>query len=234
MIPPAQAGVQELFDANAATYDRVNTVISLGLDRHWRGWAARRAVVRPGARVLDAFAGTGLVGLRAAELGAEVTLADISPSMLAVARRRALQSGLDVQIVTRDLVTDPGALAGDRFDAVTMVFGARYLDAPAEVIRGLSALLVDGGTFVLMDFVEPDAGLWSRIAAVYFFRVLPRLAGLLAGDRELYDRLAATTHAMHGRERLAGFVSEAGLEIVETRTMGFGLVAGVVGRKVAG
>jgi demethylmenaquinone methyltransferase/2-methoxy-6-polyprenyl-1,4-benzoquinol methylase len=38
------AHVAALFDRNAATYDRVNTVITLGLDALWRRWAARQAI----------------------------------------------------------------------------------------------------------------------------------------------------------------------------------------------
>jgi demethylmenaquinone methyltransferase / 2-methoxy-6-polyprenyl-1,4-benzoquinol methylase len=222
---------RDLFDANAASYDRVNTAISLGLDARWRDWAARRAVERPGARVLDAFAGTGLVGLRAAVLGAEVTLADGSSGMLEVARRRASAAGLDVRIVTADLSAERPEMAGAPFDAVTMVFGARYVDDPVRVVRGLASLLREGGTFVIVDFVEPDGSPLSRLAAFYFFRVLPLVAGLLAGRRELYDRLVVSTHEMGTAERLAAIATHAGLTVVETRTMGFGLVSGVVGRR---
>ena len=48
-------------------------------------------------------------------------------------------------------------------------------------------------------------GAITHLAAAYFFRVLPWIAGTLAGRRELYRELVSTTHAM-----------------------GFGLVLGVV------
>lgn len=221
---------RELFDANAATYDRVNTLISLGLDARWRDWAARRAVEQPTARVLDAFAGTGLVGLRAAALGAEVTLADGSQGMLAAARRRVRDSGLDVRIVTVDLAAERPEIAGAPFDAVTMVFGVRYLDDPVRVVRALAALLREGGAFVIVDFVEPGGSFVSRLAGLYFFRVLPLVASLLVGRREFYDRLTVSTHQIGAAERLVSIATQAGLQVVETRTMGFGLVCGVVGR----
>ena len=226
----AQPGVRELFDANAPTYDRVNSIISLGLDARWRDWAARRAVGRPGARVLDAFAGTGLVGLRAAELGAQVTLADVSPRMLAVVERRAAERGLRVTTALADLDRGTPEVPGAPFDAVTVVFGLRYLDDPAATIGALSNLLANGGVLVAMDFVEPDGGLLSRLAAFYFFHVLPVIARTLAGRRELYDRLLQTTHAMGPASHMVALVEAAGLEAIEVRRMGFGLVLGVVGR----
>lgn len=222
---------RELFDHSARTYDRVNAVISLGLDARWRDWAARRGVVGPDAAVLDAFAGTGLVGLRAARLGADVTLADASPGMLAVATARARSRKTAVRVVEADLTADPLDVPGAPFDAVTMVFGARYLDDASRVMRRLSGLLGNRGTFVVVDFVEPEGGLLSHLAAAYFFHVLPRVAATLAGDRELYDRLVSTTRAMGRGDRLIAMVRDAGLEIVETRRMGFGLVLGIVGRK---
>ena len=72
----------------------MNTIISLGMDRGWRDWAARQAVVRPARGCSTHSPGTGLVGLRAARLGGSVTLADVSPGMLAVAEDRARRGGL--------------------------------------------------------------------------------------------------------------------------------------------
>ena len=226
----AQPGVRELFDENAATYDRVNTVISLGLDARWRDWAARSAVRSPGAPVLDAFAGTGLVGLRAAALGARVTLADVSPGMLAVAEKRARERGLGVTTALVDLEAAPIDLPGGPFDAVTIVFGVRYLERPVETLRALADLLRPEGKLVVVEFVEPDGGPISRLAGVYFFRVLPVLARLLAGRRDLYDTLTETTHAMGAPSHLVGLIERPGSRVVETREMGFGLVLGVVAR----
>lgn len=220
----------ELFEASAETYDRVNTVISLGMDRGWRRWVARQAMGgQAHPSVFDAFAGTGLAGLEAAAMGARVTLADESAAMLAVARRRAGKRRLDARFECLDLSAAPLDVPGAPFDAATVVFGVRYLDDPAAVLARIAGELRPGGRLVVLEFCEPGRGLLSRLAGFYFFRIIPWLAGLLAGDRELYDTLARTTHAMGPAEHLSAIVRDAGLDVVETRTMGFGLVAGVVG-----
>lgn len=225
------SSARELFDTNARTYDRVNTLISLGLDARWRRWAVSQAVNVPHPRVLDAFAGTGGVGLKVAELGGEVVLADASDEMLSKARARAQESGFSVTTLVKDLTREPLIVEGAPFDAVTLMWGLRYVDDPVHVVASLTAQLTDTGRLVVVDFVEPSSGLISRLAGFYFFRILPKLASLLARRSELYKRLVETTHRMGSAKRLIGLVEEAGLEVVETHPMGFGLVLGLVARR---
>jgi demethylmenaquinone methyltransferase/2-methoxy-6-polyprenyl-1,4-benzoquinol methylase len=225
-----QLAAQRLFDDSAETYDRVNSIVSLGLDARWRDWAARQAVVGRHPLVLDAFAGTGRVGLRAAELGANVTLADISPEMLAVARRRADAKGLKVHRNLADLAGDSPDVGGP-YDAVTVMWGLRYLDNPAETLRRLASLIVPSGRIVVVDFVEPSGSIITQLAALYFFHILPWIAGTLAGNRELYRELVATTHEMGNREHLVSLVHQAGLEVERQHVMGFGLVVGIVAKR---
>lgn len=227
--PPA-AEVVRLFEANAATYDRVNSVVSLGLDARWRTWAARRAVRHAGAKVLDAFAGTGRTGIRAAELGAEVTLADFSRAMLLEAMAAARRRGVSPSVVATDL-TAGTPIPGAPFDAVTVTFGIRYLRDPVAVIRSLASMLVPGGRVVVLEFAEPGRRFVSRAAAFYFFRLLPKVASAIAGSADLYRVLTTTTHEIGGADHLEGLLRSAGLGIVGRRTMGFGLVIGVVGER---
>lgn len=227
-----QTGVRELFDANAETYDRVNTLLSFGLDERWRRWAASRAAAGEcTARVLDAFAGTGLVGLEAAALGADVTLADISSRMLDVARERASRRGLNVRTLDIDLTGSLADMPGAPFDAVTIGFGVRYLDDPVAVLEGLSAAMKPGGRLVLLDVVEPEPSLAARIGGFYFFHVVPLVARAITGQRELYERLGETTHAIGDPPRFAGLPAKAGFEVDEVCLMGLGMIVGVVATK---
>jgi len=231
-----------LFDRNAARYDLVNTVITFAQDRRWRAWAAGRALALaaappPGARpaLLDACAGTGLVGLEAARLGARVTLADASPVMLGRARRRAAARRLEVATVVTDLAAPP-PFAPASFEAVTLAFGLRYLRDPLSSLRAVAGLLRPGGALVVLESVVPVAAhgracaVATRAAAWYFFTVAPRVGAAIAGRDELYERLTATTASFGGLETLRHLVVEAGLEPLEVRQWAWGLVAGIAAR----
>ena len=54
-----QARVGAVFESVAERYDLMNDLMSLGLHRGWKRFAAHIARVRPGARILDLAGGTG-------------------------------------------------------------------------------------------------------------------------------------------------------------------------------
>ena len=223
------ARVAALFDRNAATYDRINTVITFGLDALWRRWAARQAAGSQGLRVLDACAGTGLLARDLARRGARVTAADAAPGMLAVARARLATDGRAVRLVVADL-TDPPAVAalGGPFDAITIGFGLRYFADPAAVLRPLHGLLAPGGRLVVVEAVSPPRDLRGTAAGLYFFEVAPRVGAALARRAELYRFLTDSTRALGSADDLAAHLGRAGFAVVTRRRFACGVVAGFV------
>jgi demethylmenaquinone methyltransferase / 2-methoxy-6-polyprenyl-1,4-benzoquinol methylase len=249
--------VADLFDRNVTTYDRVNTIITFGLDASWRAWAARQAAppvygspawpVDPAARVaghsdeeragrrstqprvLDACAGTGLLALDLARRGAAVTAADAAPGMLEVARARLDVAGLALRTVVTDL-SDPASAAalGGPFDAVTLGFGLRYFADPGALLRPLRGLLVTGGRLVVVDAVRPPRDPLGEAAGLYFFQIAPRLGTALAGRGELYDFLTASTRALGTADDVAAHLGAAGFAVAVRRRFACGVVAGFV------
>ena len=243
------ADTAALFDRSAAYYDRVNTVICLGADLRWRRWAAQRALATVPARklaksgpdmslaphVLDAFGGTGLVALELARRGAHVTLADVSPGMMRIARGRAERCGLSLETVAADLTLNSAAeLPGAPYDAITVAFGLRYVGDPAGLLRGLGAALAPGGAVVVLEAVVPRGGLVAALAGAYLFEVAPRVGALLAGRGELYAQLTSTVRALGGAGDVLAHVRAAGLLPHERRLFAGGVVAGVVARLPSG
>lgn len=136
------------------------------------------------ARVLDLAGGTGSISLRLLRRlpGAEVTLLDLDPVLLHIARA-TLPAG--ARIVVGDL-REPDwfrAIPAAGFDAILTATALHWLaaDRLAAVYRDLHRLLARGGLFVNADHM-PDEG-------------LPTLNAALAGaDRA--RRRASTTAAV--------------------------------------
>ena len=122
--------VERMFDHIAPAYDRLNHLMSMGIDRRWRKKAIRwLAPFRP-QDVMDVATGTGDFALLACRMlqPRALTGVDISEGMMQVARQKAQDAGLDGHIRFRredcEALTFPDA----SFDAVTVAFGVRNFE----------------------------------------------------------------------------------------------------------
>src|SRR5207247_9163233 len=82
--------VREMFDRISPSYDRMNMLMSGGMDGRWRRLAVRAAAVRPGDSAIDVCCGTGDLAVelrRAVGPSGRVVGLDFAPQMLEVARR---------------------------------------------------------------------------------------------------------------------------------------------------
>src|SRR5947199_6040724 len=117
--------VRAMFDRIAGVYDRMNAVMTAGLDRRWRARAADLAMVRPGERALDVATGTGDLALELAALvapGGEVVGCDFSEEMLTRARAKAAGAPVPVRFEWANALALP--YEAGSFDAATVGFGA--------------------------------------------------------------------------------------------------------------
>jgi ubiquinone/menaquinone biosynthesis C-methylase UbiE len=102
-----------------------------------------REFVRDGDRVLDVGAGPGRFTIELAALGAEVTVADISPRQLELNREHVAEAGVEHRIVGRELadILDLSRWSDGSFDAAVCFGGPlsyvvdRADDALDELLR---------------------------------------------------------------------------------------------------
>lgn len=114
--------------------------------------AIRSRVPRPGLTALDYGAGPGHVGLRLAKDFAQVTLADVDPQMLNVARDNA--AGVEnVDVVHLDLGS--GVVPGPRYDVVISSMAWHHLGSPGVVADAIASV-APGGTLYLADMDQDD------------------------------------------------------------------------------
>lgn len=107
--------------------------------------------------VLDAGTGTALIPLELAGRCADVqiTAVDMSPAMLALAKRHVEEAGFSDRI---DLRIDDGkdlALAGDRFDVVISNSLVHHLPQPEVALGELLRVLRPGGLLFVRDLARP-------------------------------------------------------------------------------
>jgi demethylmenaquinone methyltransferase/2-methoxy-6-polyprenyl-1,4-benzoquinol methylase len=216
--------VRAMFDRIAGVYDRMNAVMTAGLDRRWRARAADLAAVGPGDRVLDVATGTGDLALELARRvtpGGEVVGSDFAEAMLDRAREKAADRA-DVRFEWGD------ALAldhpDDAFDAATVGFGARNF---ADLHRGLAQMarvVRPGGRVVVLEITTPQTPPLSWFYRLWFDRIVPGL-GRLAGDEDAYSYLPNSVRRFPGPEGLAASMAEAGLRDIRWILTAGGIIA---------
>jgi ubiquinone/menaquinone biosynthesis C-methylase UbiE len=137
---------------SAGDYDRIATMI-------WPVGQAvvDAAVVEPGMDVLDVAAGTGSVAIRAAEKGANVVAADLTPELFDAGRRRAEDAGVQIaDWVEADVEALPFEDAS--FDRVLSSFGAIFAPRHKVAADELVRVLRPGGTLVMSAWVQHGYG----------------------------------------------------------------------------
>src|SRR5262245_6122784 len=82
---PKAVMVREMFGSIAPRYDRLNRILSLGIDQSWRRRTCDTLAVAPGEIAADLCCGTGDLALELAGRGATVVAVDFSYEMLRIA-----------------------------------------------------------------------------------------------------------------------------------------------------
>ena len=161
-----------MFDRIAGVYDPMNLVISAFQEPRWRRCAVELAGVRPGDRVLDVATGTGKVAaglFDRAQPGGTVLGVDISPRMIALARRR-LRARRGLEFVVGDALALP---TEDRsFDAATIAFGMRNLPDYRRGFEELARSVRVGGRVVCLEIARPRSRP-ARVLQFWFDQIVP-------------------------------------------------------------
>lgn len=111
-----------------------------------------------GLRILDVGCGDGLLAIRLAQGGAQVTGLDASADMIAAARGRAKASGVEVGLIEGDASDLP--CSDGHFDCVVSVSTLCFIADPRRAIREMVRVLQPGGRLILGEL-----GRWNLWAA---------------------------------------------------------------------
>jgi demethylmenaquinone methyltransferase/2-methoxy-6-polyprenyl-1,4-benzoquinol methylase len=213
-----------MFDSIAPVYDRMNTIMTAGLDGRWRRAAVKSARLSAGGSALDLACGTGK--LTAALAGAvgptgRVVGVDLSPAMLDEARRAFGGLG-QVEFVEGNALALP--FEAGSFDAATIAFGLRNLASFADGFREMARVVRPGGRVVCLELTIPRPRVVGRVYAAVFGRMAP-LVGTAFGRRDAYAYLPHSLNGFPNAEELADTMRQVGLISVTVRRLALGAVA---------
>ena len=214
--------VGRVFSSVAGRYDVMNDLMSGGLHRLWKDRFVARVKPRPGEQILDMAGGTGDVAFRLARRGAQVTVADINPDMLAVGMERAEERGLE--LVWKQENAEGLTFDAATFDAYTIAFGIRNVTDIAAALAEAHRVLKHGGRFFCLEFSTSEWPGFGELYELYADKVIPRIGRAVADDEDSYRYLVESIRRFPRPEAFRRMIGDAGFRQTSVETIFGGLV----------
>jgi len=220
------ATVRSMFDRIAPTYDRLNHLLSAGVDRAWRTELAR-GLPDPAGRVLDLCAGTldlsRAIWMEHPQAG--IVAADFAVEML----RGGGDKVPDAAACGADAMALP--FRDGAFDTVVCGFGVRNVANLSACFAEVARVLRPGGTFAILEFFRPERAVTRVFHHLYNRKVLPAVGAAVSGDQDAYRYLAESMERFHSLGEAGALLEAAGFEGVRGRDLLFGVASILQGVK---
>jgi demethylmenaquinone methyltransferase / 2-methoxy-6-polyprenyl-1,4-benzoquinol methylase len=185
-----------MFNEIAGFYDRTNKILSLGLDGYWRRVAVRTLDPQPDCVYLDVGCGTGDVSLaiaRHSHAASRVIGIDPSEGMLRIGIEKIARKGLqeNISMLPGDVLNLQ--FPDKTFDGAIAAFCIRNVTDRKRALSEIHRVIRPGGSFVILELIEPDGPLMKPLFRLYSKVVMPIITGLMSSVpayRYLSDSMA--------------------------------------------
>lgn len=218
-----------MFGRIAPGYDRMNRLMTIGMDQPWRDFAASAVAPPAAGRALDIGTGTGdFLPALAARMPAGLAVGlDFSlpmmrgglPKLDGLAGRAAFVGGDALRLPFPD----------QTFDAITTGFAVRNVADIGAAFREMWRVARPGCLLACLEVARPNARLLRLGHRLYFERLVPLLARVLGADPTAYTYLPQSARQFPAPPLLARIMQEAGWREVRYTLLGMGAVAVHVG-----
>jgi len=217
-----------MFAEIAPSYDRLNHLLSLNIDKRWRRFTIgklRDILQRPNVLALDLCCGTADLTLEL-EPYARVIGCDFCHPMLVIGNEKIADRPA---LRRQPLLTEGNAMqlpfADQSFDVVTIAFGLRNLERVDVGLAEILRVLKPGGRAAILEFSRPVLPIFRQLFEFYFHHILPRIGGLISGSTTAYTYLPKSVGNFPDQKRLAALMKEIGFSAVRYHNLSAGIAA---------
>lgn len=224
---PKREKVREMFDGIAGSYDKLNHIMSLNIDKCWRRKAIKKFITpdRP-QNILDLACGTGDFSIATARLmhpDSHITAIDLSPGMLDIMRQKAAQANLEDRISINTGDCEKLDFQDRTFDAVTIAFGIRNFENRETGLREIRRVLKNGGKIIILELSEPENPVVRWIYNIYFTKIMPVIGRKISGNGKAYSYLPASVLGFPRKEKWMQTMKECGFASVTHKSLSLGI-----------
>ena len=226
--------VQHLFGRIARIYDLMNRLMSFGLDRRWRAFAARYLALGTGELGLDLGAGTAdlsIAVIRRSGPGTRIIAMDITPEMLEVGRSKVARLDLQDQIDLRVGDAEHIDLPDNSVDGCCSAFMVRNLTDLRQGFREMLRVVRPGGRVVCLEISHPPGKIFGALFHFYFYKLAPLFGTIIGKAFEEYNYLPNSLTNFPDAPALKAIMEEVGWSNVRYYRLTRGIVTVHVGTK---
>ena len=216
--------IAQMFDTISENYDRLNRVISFGIDVKWRKKVLQIVTRSNPKTILDIATGTGDLAILMAQTKAPKIIGlDISAGMLEVGRKKIQDKNLSntIEMVLADSEEMP--FEDSYFDAITVAFGVRNFENLEKGLAEILRVLKPNGVFVILETSVPNKTPYKQGYTFYSKNILPIIGKLFSKDNVAYGYLSESAAAFPYGETLNNILRKIGFIEVTAMPQTFGV-----------
>ena len=224
-----QSHIALMFNDIAPTYDKLNHILSLNVDKSWRRKAVKRLkkslanISNP--KILDLACGTADSTIQIAKSieNAEILGIDISEKMLEIGEFKVEKLKLNDRIKFSHSCAENIEFQDNTFDAAFVAFGVRNFSDRMKGLAEILRVLKPKGTLIVLELSEPQNVMIRWFYNLYFKNILPFIGKHVSGNADAYRYLQQTVERFPMPEDFMKMHESVGYQDIKHKALSCGL-----------
>lgn len=215
--------IGHVFDGIAGTYDLLNHLLSLNIDKSWRRKTV--ATLSPCKKLLDVAIGTADLSLEIMRQKKAETIQglDVSQEMMKIGEEKVRKAGLSDKVAFQLGSALEMPYSDEEYDAVTCAYGVRNFPDADKGLLEFYRVMKQGGELAILEFSYPTNPIIRWGYDLFFSHILPFVGRIISKDKGAYTYLNESVKDFFWGKEMVKHIEAAGFKNVKYKSLTFGI-----------